>query len=260
MPYHRTEAIILRKTDYSNTSMVFSVFTREMGRLGLIAKGIKRGGAAHESEPELFSINDVVFSLRREGTLGILTESAVMDDMRGIGKKVERFWAACYLAELLLDLAPEFQPLPEVYDAAAATLRALAGTERVAPHVFSFELALLRLLGHEPRVAACAECGAPRGRLREIAFSALKGGCLCDKCGQSDPNAITIRGSTAALMEALGKRRPSAAGPRTGAVRTGRVEISGETAKDLRRALDYFFTFLRERPSKTLKYMQALYK
>ncbi len=48
MPYHRNRAIVLRKTDYSNTSIVLNVLTQEMGRLGLIAKGIKRGGPAFE--------------------------------------------------------------------------------------------------------------------------------------------------------------------------------------------------------------------
>jgi recombinational DNA repair protein (RecF pathway) len=125
--------------------------------------------------------------------------------------------------------------------------------------VFNFEVALLRLLGHEPQVSACVECGAPRGRIKEIAFSPLKGGCLCEKCAQSDLDAITIRGSAAALIEALGKQQLSS-GRKAGVVRAGRLEISRDDAKDLRRVLDRFFTFLRERPSKTLRYMQASYK
>jgi len=258
MPYYRTEAIILRKTDYSNTSTVFNVFTRDMGRLGLIAKGIKRGGAAYESEPDLFTINDVVLSHRAGANLGTLAESAVIDDMRGIGKKVERFWAACYVAELLLDLTPESQPLPEIYELAATTLRAVAKAEKVALMVFNFEVALLRLLGHEPQVSKCVECGAPRGRLKEIAFSVLKGGCLCEKCAPGDPNAFAIRGGTAALIEALGKQRASP-GRKAAVARADRLGIRREDAKDLRRALDRFFTFLRERPSKTLHYMQATY-
>jgi DNA repair protein RecO (recombination protein O) len=253
MPYYRSEGIVLRKTDYGNTSVVLNVLARENGRIGLIAKGIKRGGTAYESEPELFTINDFVFSLRGEHALGALTESAVIDDMRGIGKKVERFFAACYIAELLLDLAPEGQPLPEIYEAAAAALRAVAKADRVAPNVFAFEVALLGLLGHRPALAACVECGELRGRLSEIAFSALKGGYLCAKCRSADRNAIAVRGSTAALLEALAKHGASPS-------RAGRLGIGKDAARDLRRALDHFFTFLRERPSKTLRYMQLLYK
>lgn len=255
MPYHRTEAIVLRKTDYSNTSVVCNVFTREMGRMGLIAKGIKRGGTAYEAEPELFTINDVVFSLRAEGGMGTLTEAAVIDDMRGIGKKVERFWAACYAAELLLDLTAEFQPLPEVYEAAAAALRAVARGQKMSAIVFAFEMALLKLLGHEPRMGECVECGRRRSKGRDAAFSALKGGFLCDDCRASDANAITVRGGTAALIESFSGH--SAAG---GIARAERLTLTAEGAKDLRAALDYYMTFLRERPSKTREYMRALYK
>lgn len=253
MPYHRTQAIVLRKTDYSNTSVVLNVLTRDMGRLGLIAKGIRRGGPAFEAEPELFTIQDIVLSVRREGGLGTLTEAAVIDDMRGIRRRIERFWAACYAAELLLDFTAEADPQPEVFALAAQTLAAVAAADKTAPHVFLFENALLRLLGHEPRMAACAECGAERPRARQIAFSALRGGYLCGKCRSADENAMEIRGSTAALMEALSKMTPSREG-------AGRINIDKEAAKDMRGALDHFFTFLRERPSKTLKYMQALYR
>ncbi len=260
MPYHRDRAIVLRKTDYSNTSIVLNVLTQEMGRLGLIAKGIRRGGPAFEAEPELFTIQDAVFTLRRGGGLGILSEAAVIDDMRGIRGKVDRYWAACYVAELLLDFVPEAQPLPDVYALAAATLRAVAGAEEVALHVFMFEVALLRLLGHEPMVSACAECGAQRKRAREVAFSALKGGCLCDGCRGAGANAMTIRGSTAALLGALGRRAREPGGLTSGVLQAERLKIGREAAKDLRRALDHFFTFLREKPSKTLKYVQALYR
>ncbi|RKY23396.1 MAG: DNA repair protein RecO [Planctomycetota bacterium] len=261
MSYHRTRAIILRKTDYSNTSVVLNALTQESGRLGLIAKGVRRGGAAYETEPELFTIHDVVFTLRRNGVMGTLTESAVIDDMHGIRRKVDRFWAASYMAELLLDLTAEGQPLTEVYALAAGAFRGIARAQKVAPHVFIFEMGLLRLLGHEPSMAACVECGSPRKRAGAVAFSALKGGYLCKDCRRTDPNAITIRGSAAALMQALGKsaqssRRADGAAP----ARADRLNIDRDSARDLRRALNHFFTFLRERPSKTLKYMQALYR
>jgi len=191
----KATAIVLRVVEWSETSAVVTLFTREAGLIRGLAKGARRPKGPFESALDVLSLCRVVFLRKSSGALDLLTEAKLQRRFRP-GRDLSRLYAGYYVAELLVRLTHDYDPHPELFDAAEATLAALGDAgEATAPaaHVLRFEVTLLRELGYLPQLEACVECGAnvaPReGRL---AFGLLAGGVLCPQCRPGKRQVVAL--------------------------------------------------------------------
>jgi DNA repair protein RecO (recombination protein O) len=183
MPAEKATAIVLRTVDFSETSLVVTLFTREFGKVRALAKGGRRPKSSFESALDLLALCRIVFLRKSSEALDLLTEAKLEHRFRPAGRDLSRLYAGYYVAELLEALTEDSDPHPELFDAACQALAALGqGGSSVASLVLRFELGALRWLGHLPSLAACARCGcdvAPAGR---VAFGRRAGGVLCERC------------------------------------------------------------------------------
>jgi DNA repair protein RecO (recombination protein O) len=244
MPYWTSLAICLRVVDYSETSQIAAFFSRERGRLSAIAKGAKRKGSKFAGAIEPVTLCEIVcFKGRDTASLHTLAELDVRETYRGARQDLRRLHAAAYVVELLREAAPEEQPLPEVFDLAAATLEriakapagaraqsqpapASAGAPRagrepgglppepaeagVGAIVLRFEARLLELLGLFPRLDACVECG--EASQKRAAFSARLGGVVCESCrARRDRSAREVSAGALEVLAKLGREPAKAA-------------------------------------------------
>jgi DNA repair protein RecO (recombination protein O) len=182
MSSEKANAIVIRVVDFSESSLVVTLFTREFGKIGALAKGAKRLKSPFESALDLLALCRIVFLHKTSDTLDLLTEAKLLRRFRPYGRNLLDLYAGYYVAELLGELTDENDTNPELFDLADETLAALAAGESVARHVIRFELGLLRLLGHIPSLETCAECGATVNATGRIAFGQIDGGVLCNKC------------------------------------------------------------------------------
>ena len=67
-------AICIRAVDYSETSQILTLFTRQAGKISAIAKGSKRPKSAFDGPIEVFSHGKIVFSDSNKEKLATLTE------------------------------------------------------------------------------------------------------------------------------------------------------------------------------------------
>ena len=101
-------------------------------------------------------------------------------------------YSAYYLAELLSELAGEYEPQPELFDAAESTLAALRIKGNAARHLLRFEMTMLRVLGHLPAFDVCAECGQPINSEQRVPFTVLDGGALCSDCRVGKKQVVSV--------------------------------------------------------------------
>lgn len=134
-------AFILRTAPYSDTSLLVEVFSRERGRVGLVARGAR--APRSKSRALLQAFQPVLLSWIEKGDLGTLTEIETAGPPMGLsGEQVFSGW---YLNELLLKLVQRHDPHPGLFDAYAAALDELpTATERA---LRLFEKRLLGELG-----------------------------------------------------------------------------------------------------------------
>ncbi len=176
-------ALVVRGTDWSETSRISTLFTREFGKIRALAKGGRRLNSKFEIAFDLLNVVRVVF-LKKTGGLELLTEAQIVERFPHLRTNLPALYAGYYIAELLSEGTQDYDPHPALFDAAVETLRML--TESVPRRVSAFELVWLRELGYSPRLDACAVCArelsVPEAEPVRVEYSPEAGGLVCPDC------------------------------------------------------------------------------
>ncbi len=225
MATEKAIAYVLRVIDFSESSCVVTLFSREFGKLRALAKGGRRPKGPFESALDLLAQCRIVFLRKSSEALDLLTEARLERRFRPAGKDLSRYYAGYYVAELTGELTHDLDPHPELFDALGDVLGALSAPDRpAAPQVLRFELTALRLLGHLPSLETCVECGQPVATDEKVAFGQLAGGVLCQRCKSGKKQVATISGRALEVLRKLAAEdnvtsTPTDLGPVSGELR-----------------------------------------
>lgn len=179
----KTEGVVLRSLRYGEADRILHVYTRDRGRIGAIAKGIRRSRSRFGGRLEPFSH---VALLLHEGRSDLMTVTGA-DTIRSHARLREdgaALDAAARACDAVGRLFETDEPHPAVLHLLLNELALLeggvAGTTR-ATHAnqLAFRLKLLLAAGLAPQLAACASCGE-RDHLG--GFSGAAGGVVCTAC------------------------------------------------------------------------------
>ncbi|MBI5817624.1 MAG: DNA repair protein RecO [Verrucomicrobia bacterium] len=152
MPASDTSGVVLRTSDWSETSLIVTWFTRDFGKLRTVAKGAYRPKSPFRGKLDLFYLNDIVFVPSRGGDLHTLSECYVENPFPHIRERLDAFTAASYCCELV-DLATEPEgPVPPLFKLLTESLAALDVAKPTPLFMARFELLALDALGFRPDV------------------------------------------------------------------------------------------------------------
>src|SRR6516225_2278509 len=140
MAAERALAIVVRGTDWSETSRITTLFTREFGKVRALAKGGRRLKSNFEVAFDLLTVCQIVFLRKAHGGLDILTEARMEEQFPVLRHDLRALYAGYYVAELLADGTQDYDPHAPLFDAALSILRELTA-DRVPWLVSRFELA-----------------------------------------------------------------------------------------------------------------------
>ena len=152
------QAFVLHRYDWSESSLILDLFTRERGRLAVAAKGARRPYS--QLRPVLLPFQRVLVTLGREAAdeaaeVHTLRQAEWGGALTALGG--EAVFRGFYCNELLMKLLARHDPHPALFDAYAATLPALAadsaGGLRAQAALRAFELVLLRECGVLPELS-----------------------------------------------------------------------------------------------------------
>jgi DNA repair protein RecO (recombination protein O) len=177
---YKTEAIVLRSLRFSEADRILHLYTRDRGRIGAIAKGIRKTKSRFGARLEPLSHVELVLH-EGSGELQTVTGASLVASHHETREDAYRLGAGLIGAEAMLKLFGEPEANERAFTALARFLDLLdvapRGGDRpeLDPLALSFQLKLLWLSGYLPHVTACVECGA--GDL--VGFSARAGGAVC---------------------------------------------------------------------------------
>ena len=204
MPAVRSEALVLRAVEVFETSLVLTLFTRDLGKVSALAKGGRRLKSPFQGGLDLLGRSDIVLLHKASESLDLLTEAAPVERFTSLRRDLAALYAGYYVAELLTELTDSLDPHPKLFDAAVVTLRHLGETTLRDRRVLRFELACLRELGHMPSLDACTHCGAEvEAGGDSYAFGLATGGVICPSCRPGQPHVATLTGRTLAALRVL---------------------------------------------------------
>ncbi len=182
MSFEKSAAIILRVIDFSNTSCVVTMFTRDFGKISALAKGARRRKSPFEAALDVLSICHVVFVHKTTDALDILTEAKLERRFRAASKDLARLYTAYYFVELTTALTDTADPQPELFDLLQAGIVGLDDGDPLEPWMLRFEMRLLTIIGHGPALEFCVACGKPVIGAAQRWFSCSTGGLICAAC------------------------------------------------------------------------------
>jgi len=203
MPAEKATALVLRTVEFSETSLVLTLYTREHGKVRGLAKGARRLKGPFESALDLLALCRIVFLRKSSEALDLLTEAKLLRRFRPAGRDLGSLYAGYYIAELLNELTHDYDPNPQLFDLADATLESLAAGEKPAREVLRFELGMLRLLGLMPSLDRCVQCGCEVRPVGRVAFGHVDGGVLCKNCRAGKKQVATVHGGVLRIMAQL---------------------------------------------------------
>ena len=159
---------------------LLTCFTRDRGKLKLIAKGIRKPASRKAGHLELFT--HARFLVARARTWDIITQAEGVNVYLALKEDLSRTSYAYYAAELLDRLTEEQDAHQEIFDLFLDTLERLSAISELRIPTRYYEIRLLDLAGFRPELFTCLGCGE-QIRPTTNYFHYSRGGILCEGCG-----------------------------------------------------------------------------
>jgi len=193
----KTDAIVLRSRKYRETSKILHLYTREFGKLSVIAKGARGPKSKFGAALQPMTHVCAVLYKHDQRELHLLSQCDGVTRFPNLTEDLDKFAAAMSVIELLEFVAHDEERNDQLFDLALGSLRAVNEAQKNARNVqYYFELHLSDVLGFRPNFHACLSCGkhldaelvgTKGGELR-----LGNGGVLCSGCSESAGSRGTI--------------------------------------------------------------------
>lgn len=233
----RAEGIVLRSLRHGETSRIVTVFTREHGKVSLIAKGArsKKRGVGAALEP--FSRALFLYYHKMTRDIQMLKEVSLLDAHTGLRKRLPPLTVASALAELCRLTLKDADAHPDIYDRLDGALVALdEGPARPLPLLWKFELELFAALGFALSLERCVHCGAKleppfSGR---VGFRLEDGSFVGPECAHKSQKDGALSAAAFAVL-GLVARRPAAM--------LGKLTLSATARRELQTFLADYLSY-----------------
>ena len=183
---------MLRSFRLGEADRVLHVYTLERGRVGAVAKGVRRTKSRFGGRLEPLSHVELMLH-QGSGELQTVTGADLRTSHHESREDPYRLAVGLIGAEAMLRLFPEQEANERAFTALTRFLDRLDEIPSRAPArpaldplVLSFQLKLLWLSGYLPHLDSCVECG---GQEALVGYQPSAGGAVCRDCG---PGAIAL--------------------------------------------------------------------
>jgi DNA repair protein RecO (recombination protein O) len=200
----KTEGIVIRAVDFSESSRIVTLFTRDFGKLGAMAKGGRRLKGAFENALEPLSVCGIAVIRKPHAELDLLTEATLLERFVGLRSDLNSLYAAFYVAEALDGFLQRDDPHATLYEKTIDAIGRLARREPTAATLARYLGELTREFGFSPQFERCASCGADDETVVDDAKPALvsdrAGGVVCKDCRAIVTDARPLPANVVSLL------------------------------------------------------------
>ena len=231
----RVEAVVLRHSDWGEADRMLWLFTRQLGKVRAVAKGVRKPRSRKAGHLEPFTRVGLLLAHGRD--MFIVTQAEAADAYLKLREDLVRLGYASYVIELLDRFTYEEGENRSLYRLLTETLNRLNKEAEPAFAVRYYEVRLLDLVGFRPQLFHCIGCGEEI-QPEDQYFSAEKGGVLCPKCGTG------VAGVRPVSMPALKILRHF---QRSSYTEAQRARLSMTVDRELENLMGHYLTYLLER-------------
>lgn len=242
----KCEGIVLRTTDYGETNKVVTLFTREWGKIGVMARGAKKTNSRLSAVTQIFTYG--YFLIQKGSGLGSLQQGEIIYSMRSIREDIFLTAYASYIVELTDKSIEEKKPNPYHFELLLQTLQFMNEGYDLDILTNIYEMKMLNSLGLYPELNHCTICGSTDGH---FSFSIREGGFICHRCLEKDPYAFKISAATSKLLRLFYYFDLS---------RLGNISVKPETKAELKKVISAYYDEYSGLHLKTKKFLHQIDK
>jgi len=245
----KTEALVLRKTDFSNTSQILDLFTLDRGRVSVMAKGTRSYGKRIYRLVDLLYHGQAIILEKASREVQILSDFETIDHFPGLRRHLDRFHAGLHVLHLLRRVTQPEAAERRLFSLAVRGLARFqsAPLERMPAETIAFDQRFLSVIGFRLVLTTCPLCGAPHRERDATTFQPLAGGAVCGRCRSSGKGPSFP-------MSAAGRHLLLELSRLTGADRD-RVDLAPSVIREVRKILNAALTSWLEAELPMLKYL-----
>lgn len=197
----KTEATLLRSVDYQDSDRIFTILTRDIGKISVMAKGVRKSQKRYGGALIPFAHIEIIVAPGK-GRMWHAKEAILLQPNTGLSTHLLKLSAASYLLEIVREFLPEETPDIPLFDLVLQGLDRLghAVPNSVPRLIIAAALKILGLSGIAIGLSRCNSCGRPVPKERPILFHPGRGGVICTPCGGGP---IRLEAATIAALQQL---------------------------------------------------------
>jgi DNA repair protein RecO (recombination protein O) len=179
------DALILKSINFKDSDKIFTILTKELGKISAKAKGIRKINSKRLSS--LDTLNYVKIGIVGEGDIKTITEAKLIHSFSNIKKDFDKLNSAYYFIEILNKSIHESDQDSQVFDLVVKCLKRLDEIKYADSRVENyFEFKLLEHLGYSLELERCVDCLEVINPEISYSFNFESGGIACSKCLESN--------------------------------------------------------------------------
>lgn len=199
MAIQKTEAIVLNRYDFRETSLIVNFYTRGFGKVSGLLKGIRKEPGKFASTMEPFSYNDIIFYKSSRSSLHLVSQCDIKDNFDGIRSNILKTAVSSGMLELLYIVCPAEDVNEDIFNLSLVCFKELEKSRDAEKLMMIFKIKILALSGFKPHFDSCVCCSSKI--IGESKFSVALGGLLCMPCGSKDVKArLIFKGTIATIL------------------------------------------------------------
>lgn len=244
----QTEGVIVKHHDWGEADRLLILFTKELGRVQAIAKGVRKARSRKAGHLEPFTKARLLLARGRD--LYILTQAEAIDPYQNIKKDLLNMSYGFYVVELLYNFTYEEGENRDLYQLLVNTLDRLNHEDDPNIVTHYYEIRLLDIAGFRPQLFFCAQCE------KEIIaedqfFSAIQGGVLCPNCGRRSTDSQPISKDALRYLRHF---------QRSSYQEATKAQIKHEINIEIENLLQFYITYILERVLNTPSFIKRIIK
>ncbi|MCD6402108.1 MAG: DNA repair protein RecO [Anaerolineales bacterium] len=242
----RAEGIVLRHSDWGEADRLLVIFTRELGKVRAIAKGVRKPRSRKAGHLEPFTRVNLMLAKGRD--LYIITQAVAVDAYLPLREDLLLFGYASYIVELLDRFTLDGDENPSIYSLVVTTIKRLSEREDRFLVVHYYEIRLLDLIGYRPELNNCVICGRKIQPENQF-FSNELGGVICPACNREDVRDRPVS------LDALRFLRHY---QRSAYREARRARISASVREEIEAIMQSYLTYLLERSLNSPSFLRRM--
>jgi DNA repair protein RecO (recombination protein O) len=202
--HYRTQGFILKKTDRGEVDQLFTIYTKDFGKLEILGRAIRKISSKLRSGVEIFYLSEIEFIQGKSHKT--LTDTILIENFPILRKDPGRLSIAYRVSEVLDNLVKGQEADKEIWKMLNETFKKLNNLkiedEKLKIIYYYFLWNLLSILGYQPELYNCSLC-QKKLLPEKLYFDLKEGGITCQNCFRGKKSGEHIEPETIKILRVM---------------------------------------------------------